>query len=116
MERLSIRPQQDGTSARHAETAACVPAERSGIGHRAGQELSFSVGARGALALLLGTLALQWSDVTVRGLAAIFGAYVSIDGVMRIRTILAQKLDHEPPRWGLLLAGAWRLGATRMSR
>jgi uncharacterized membrane protein HdeD (DUF308 family) len=84
MERLSIRPHRGGsTSARHAETAAGVPAERSGTDHRAGHELTLLVGVRGALALLLGTLALLWSDVTARGLAAISGAHVLIDGVMR---------------------------------
>jgi uncharacterized membrane protein HdeD (DUF308 family) len=106
MERLSIRPQREGgRSAGHTETAAGVPAGRSGTDHRVGQELSLLVGARGALALLLGTLAVLWSDVTVRGLAAIFGAYVLIDGVMRIRIILAHELDHEPPRWGYVLSG-----------
>jgi uncharacterized membrane protein HdeD (DUF308 family) len=106
MDRLITLPQREGgTSAGHAETAVGVPAERRGTDQRAGQKVSLLVGARGALALLFGAVAALWSDVTARGLAAIFGAYVLIDGAMRIRTILARELDHEPPRWGYLLSG-----------
>ncbi|WNV75234.1 HdeD family acid-resistance protein [Geodermatophilus sp. DSM 44513] len=68
------------------------------------RELSWALGLRGGLALLLGLLALLWPGVTVSALALLFGAYAAVDGVAMMAGGLA---GHAPRRrrWGYAVAG-----------
>ncbi|HYH25137.1 MAG TPA: hypothetical protein VD834_07320, partial [Blastococcus sp.] len=61
-----------------------VKARRLQPDRRLGRQLSVVLGTRGALAALVAALALLWSDLTLTGLAVLFGAYALIDGGARV--------------------------------
>jgi uncharacterized membrane protein HdeD (DUF308 family) len=66
--------------------------------------LSLAVGVLGLLALLFGSLALLWPDMTAPRLALLFGAYTLLNGVILISTV-ADETVQEHLRTGSLLAG-----------
>lgn len=64
-----------------------------------------SVAVRGLAALAFGIVALVWPDLTLRVLVLLFGAFVLVDGVASIASVVRSDPATRPHRAGFLVRG-----------
>ena len=110
---ISLLQPNSGSTRADAGLSA-VKARRLQPDRRLGRQLSVVLGTRGALAALVAALAL-WSDLTLTGLAVLFGAYALIDGGARVASTLTHEPDQGHPRWSCRLSGCAALLAGLMA-
>ncbi len=67
-----------------------------------GTKAVWLLGARGAVAVMFGVLALLWPQLTVLALALVFGAYALVDGVI----LLGAAWRNRGERWSALACAA----------
>lgn len=70
----------------------------------------WAIALRGALALVLGIIALAFPGVTMRALVLAFGAYTVVDGILAIVAAIRAAREHER-WWPLVIEGLLGIGA-----